>query len=253
MMNLFNIGFDEHCERELQFYLSHFQEIEGWGVDELLIRVFRQLDSLQKEWGVSGSVMEIGVHHGRTFILLDLLRRKGELSLAIDLFETMQEFNLDQSGSGNRKFFQDNLEKYLPDVSCVRIIQGNTLTLEKEEILKKVDGQAVRLIHIDGGHFKEIVANDLSLSQSILADGGVIIVDDYWHSGFPGVQEGVQWFMNNSPVVKLVPILTGNNKLFLTTHGFHQKFIDALADLLPGRRGKVIKQFGYDSLCLDEH
>ena len=252
-MDFFDFNFEQSNTPGLSNYFSNFREIDGWGVDELLIRVICQLDFFQKQWDVRGSMMEIGVHHGRTLILLELLRRRDEYSLAIDLFEDMQDLNLDQSGSGNLQFFQDNLRRFLEDTGRVKILQGNSLALEKEKVVTLLDQQPVRIIHIDGGHFKEIVSNDLQLSQSVLADGGIIIVDDYWHSGFPGVQEGVQWFFSNSTVIKIVPILTGNNKLFLTTHGYHQKYVDALDGILPGRRGKRIRQFGYESLCLDEH
>ena len=97
MFNFFDFDFKECREKDLGYYFSHFEEIEGWGVDELLIRVICQLDYFQKKWAIKGSMIEIGVHHGRTFVLLDLLKRNEEFSLAIDLFENMQELNLDQS------------------------------------------------------------------------------------------------------------------------------------------------------------
>jgi hypothetical protein len=48
-----------------------------------------------------------------------------------------------------------------------------------------------RLFHNDGEHFTEVVLNDLSIAQDLINLGGVIVLDDYWHSGFPEAQEAV--------------------------------------------------------------
>jgi len=253
LKNFFDFDFSNHPNHHLRKYFVSFHEVDGWGIDEFLFRLIVQIDALQKKWQVRGSSMEIGVHHGRTFILLELLTEADEYSLAVDLFEDMQTLNLDASGSGELDPFFRNLEKFLPDTRNVKVVQVNSLLLERSTILAKSGGQYLRLIHVDGGHYKEIVASDLHLAQSVLADGGVIIMDDYWHSGFPGVQEGVQWFFSHSPVIKIAPFLTGNNKLFLTTHGYHQRYLDALRTLLPEQRKKEVKQFGYSSLCIDIH
>jgi hypothetical protein len=49
--------------------------------------------------GITGNVAEIGVHHGRLFILLYLLTSPDERALAVDLFSG-QERNIGSSGHG---------------------------------------------------------------------------------------------------------------------------------------------------------
>jgi len=58
--------------------------------------------------GVVGALVEVGVYHGKSFVPLALLRRPGELCLAIDCFER-QEHNRDESGEGDRAAFEKNV------------------------------------------------------------------------------------------------------------------------------------------------
>lgn len=252
-MNYLELEAKDYENEGLKRYREEFHQVDGWGIDDFLFGLFAQIDFFQKDWNIFGSCLEIGVHHGKTFILMHLLARNSEFSVAIDLFEDEQHLNLDNSGSGNFAIFMENVKKFSSNFTSIKILKGNTLHINRDDILKRTNAQPIRMVHVDGGHFKEIVANDLELSQSLICDGGVIIVDDYWHSGFPGVQEGVNRFFNFATSTKIIPFLTGNNKLFLTTHGYHAKYLEAMESVLPMERQKRITQFGYDSLCLDKH
>ena len=57
--------------------------VDGWLHSEAA-RTIPALVERQRTLGVSGGVAEIGVHHGKLFILLYLLSR--EKAVAIDLF-----------------------------------------------------------------------------------------------------------------------------------------------------------------------
>jgi hypothetical protein len=91
-----------------------FNHVEGWGINARLIDIFVELDKLQKELNISGNLVEIGVHHGKTLILLGLLKRDNESVVGIDLFEDKQELNLDRSGSGSFDALKTNLMKHAP-------------------------------------------------------------------------------------------------------------------------------------------
>ena len=58
--------------------------------------------------GINGAVAEIGVHHGRLFILMHLTSPAGQKDIAIDVFEN-QQLNRDQSGRGDRAQFSATL------------------------------------------------------------------------------------------------------------------------------------------------
>ena len=108
-------------ERTLHAYAAEgYCTVEGWGIDADLVRILLALDAAQAKAGISGNLLEIGVHHGRTFILLALMARPGESSFAIDLFDD-QERNLDHSGEGNRSTFTANMHAHAPHATYTAV------------------------------------------------------------------------------------------------------------------------------------
>lgn len=69
------------------------------------------------------------------------------------------------------------------------------------------------LVHIDGRHTQEAAARDLDEADRILADDGVIVVDDYRHVAFPGVAYAMYCFLE--PRGYRI-FLTTENKAYLT-------------------------------------
>lgn len=226
-----------------------YLEVEGWGVDKDLIELIRILDQFQEAEKISGPLWEIGVHHGRTLILFGLIARKNESIIGIDLFEHAQHQNLDLSGCGSYQALMENISKFSPDVTY-DIYEANSFLLE-DEVLERM--QNARLGHIDGGHFFEVVLNDMMIAQSTIGLGGIIIVDDYLHSGFPEVQEAVHRYFWTSSRIKAIPFAIGKNKLFLIGISFHQKILNHLQQALPEGKNKPVKVFGYDAFCVDPH
>ena len=74
--------------------------MQGW-VEPQTLDILRTLSEAQDGAGVEGAVAEIGVHHGKLFIAMQLLNRPGAPAVAIDVFDD-QELNVDQSGRGDR-------------------------------------------------------------------------------------------------------------------------------------------------------
>jgi hypothetical protein len=73
--------------------------VPGW-LNEGAISAVIAFAKWQDENNVHGDVAEIGVHHGRFFILLANLRRRHERAFAIDIFGD-QHLNVDKSGQGD--------------------------------------------------------------------------------------------------------------------------------------------------------
>ena len=84
--------------------------VDGWLRTEAA-QIVVALTERQRSLGVAGGIAEIGVHHGKLFILLYLLGQASEKAVAIDLFED-QHLNVDQSGSGDLAKFRSNLERH---------------------------------------------------------------------------------------------------------------------------------------------
>jgi hypothetical protein len=92
---------------------SH-RTVPGW-LNEGAMSAVIALAGWQEENNVHGDVAEIGVHHGKFFILLANLRRWHERAFAIDVFEE-QHLNLDNSGRGDLSAFYENLGRHGSEV-----------------------------------------------------------------------------------------------------------------------------------------
>ena len=90
--------------------LALTDEISGF-VNVPTYAAFAVITRAQRAAGVVGSVGEIGVHHGRSFILAALLSDPAEPLWVLDLFGDLQHLNVDGSGNGDQFALGRNLEK----------------------------------------------------------------------------------------------------------------------------------------------
>ncbi|TWS98334.1 class I SAM-dependent methyltransferase [Reyranella sp. CPCC 100927] len=201
------------------------RRIHGW-LSPYSAQFIRSVTDIQAQAGETGAVAEIGVHHGKLFILLALSARAGETVLAIDVFDD-QHLNVDQSGRGDRAVFQRNVQAWAPDAD-VKIVQKSSLDVAAADILAMCG--PVRLASIDGGHTEECVQNDLRLFEATLAPRGVVILDDYFNQSWPGVSSGTAQYLLD-PTSRLRPFAISPNKLYLA-------FDDALAFYRAALRNK---------------
>ncbi|KRD17842.1 hypothetical protein ASE48_25525 [Mycobacterium sp. Root265] len=185
--------------------------VGGWLAPEVL-EVLAVLDNAQAARGVRGSVAEIGVHHGKLLIALDLLRNDGETSVAIDLFDDQTQ-NVDKSGKGDLSVFRRNLARW-SKVDSLAVHAGDSTKLSSQALSELANGK-IRLFSVDGGHDEPVVFSDLQLAETVLVPGGIIVADDVFHQEWPGVMTGLIRYLNQDP--RLVPFAIGFNKVFLTT------------------------------------
>jgi hypothetical protein len=187
-------------------YLENLNQLEGWFQPDaaLLFMAYNQFITAQ---GISGDVLEIGVHHGKSAIGVAALRGADKQFCAIDLFDTLQSLNVSGSGKGSEHEFLTNMASYHGDLGFVRIIRGASSILTPAQL-----GTGFSFCHIDGGHSAEETYKDLRLCQQITVAGGLIALDDYFHPGFPGVSEGAVKYMLDQPHT-LIPLCVGFNKV----------------------------------------
>lgn len=187
-----------------------FRGVEGWlSPGAVTATIF--IDGWQRQKGVQGNVAEIGIHHGKFFLALKNLCVSAETAIAIDIFED-QSLNIDRSGRGDRGAFESNIRTH-SDGSNITILQKNSLDLRPED-LTGGSGPNIRLFSIDGSHTMEHTLSDLELASKTLADGGVIVLDDFYSQDWPGVQEGFHHFMRATQG-EFAAVALGDNKLFL--------------------------------------
>ena len=194
-----------------------WEKVDGWLYLKAL-RLTDYIDKLQDHFGVFGNICEIGLYFGKYFIFLNLIKRINEKVIGIDLFEI----------SDWEKQFYDNLGAWPRDDGDPMIIRRNSLEVNAKELLEWAGGP-YRLFSVDGGHSCEVALNDLRLAHEVIADGGVIMVDDYFDPKFPGVSEAVnRFYLLSTNHRDTVPFLITGNKLFISTSGHGERYREAI-------------------------
>jgi predicted O-methyltransferase YrrM len=146
---------------------------------------------IQSEIGVAGPVAEIGTFEGRFFIAMAHALRGGEQALGIDLFDWPNAEVIDR--------FHANCRRHgVPEERRVTW-KADSRTLTAPDLLAKVGGRPVRLFHIDGEHSRDALTRDLALATAVLAPGGLIVLDDMLHPGYPTLMVAVQTYLETHP------------------------------------------------------
>ena len=225
----------------LDYIHGPMQRVAGW-YTPLDAEITAAIAHHQNASRVTGSVGEIGVHHGRAFVALALALKDDERAFAIDVFDD-QSLNQDRSGRGDETVFRDNLARHGIDGSRVAVLRGSSLEIGWSEIQRVVE-TPVRLFSIDGGHTAPVVENDLEIADAALCDEGVVIADDYFNSGYPGVSEGTARFMMRRPQA-LRPFAIGDSRMFLSRPAWAERY-RAMLDRSPAssRRSLTASMWG---------
>jgi hypothetical protein len=225
-----------------RYYENGFSEIEGW-CSEQLFQTVDLFDSLPIN--KSGGVCEIGVHHGKLYLLLNQVTSNETRSFAVDIFEDAA-LNIDFSGSGNREIFTKNLAEF--DIHRGRnttVIQGDS-TDSKLQLEKTIGPGSLRFLSIDGGHTAEHTISDLKLANHLISNEGIVILDDILNAHWLGVIEGTVHFLLGRPT--LVPFALGQNKLYLSKLSFQSYYFNVLNE--SRLKTKVVSFFGHSLVAL---
>jgi predicted O-methyltransferase YrrM len=142
---------------------------------------------IQSELAVSGPVAEIGTFEGRFFIAMAHALAPGEKALGIDLFDWPNPEIIDR--------FEANCARHGVPADRRITWRADSRTMKPEDLLAKLDGRRVRLFHVDGEHSRHALTRDLELATSVLTEGGVIVLDDMLHPGYPTLMVSVQDYL----------------------------------------------------------
>lgn len=196
----------------LEKYLATgLKSVKGWlGFPDAQI-ILSILKFQSETLALKGACAEIGVHHGKLFIALCLGLRPDEKAYCIDIFSD-QEHNLDRSGHGDLDILKRNLSRNGVAPSSYVIRQSSSFDVTADEVIQAVG--PVRFFSVDGGHWLEIVENDLRIAELALCEGGVIAMDDFHRAEWPDVSAGYfSWYSKKTK--DIVPFMIGFNKLYL--------------------------------------
>jgi hypothetical protein len=194
----------------LSAYLDYgIDQVDGW-VIRTSARIIAHLALEQIEAGLVGDVAEIGVYHGKTFIVLANATTSQETAHAVDVFSERKAIKDDSGACADRSIFLSNVQKFAPRAQT-NIIQESSLDLEKVGFTD----YRLRLLSIDGGHTSAITLNDLRLAERCLIRGGIAALDDILHPEWLGVLSGFAEYLQRAGSLR--PFAISPNKLYLTT------------------------------------
>lgn len=209
MVAITALGQVAHGELAVLRYFYNMNKVEGW-LSDTTAHFIRNLLMWQSENKISGDLVEIGLHHGRLFLVLCLSSLKNEACIGIDLFD-MQHLNVDRSGAGNQTKLNENLEIYAPNAN-VELITGDSVALANE---LKTKLRNVRFMSIDGGHTRATTLSDLFVAEAVVCEGAVVSLDDIYRVEWSGVTAGLARYLRDGG--RLVPFAVTPNKVHLTT------------------------------------
>ena len=157
-------------------YVAHGRRrVAGW-FSRIDAEIVSTIMLSQTSRNVKGDALEIGVHHGKTFILLKLCLHDGETAIAVDVFENQELNKGGRSGKGDRDRLEYNLKRFADGTVNTDIITTSSLDLKQSELKARTSG--LRFASIDGGHWYEAVLNDLRLAAHCAGGDCVLAIDD---------------------------------------------------------------------------
>ena len=217
----------------LNGFLKGENDLEGWffPADMLSLAL---LNNIHSENNIKGNIVEIGVYKGKSFSFLSHLAKQNETLFGYDTFP--------------EDYYETSklaLEKYGANVKY-ELIKADTSELNDDDIKAKIDGKVIRILHIDAGHeYHEVFHSLLSFSPYVV-DAGIIVMDDYQDSEFPGIEAAVLDFCEIDRPRRFIPFFSGTNKIYLcSTHiaEFYQRTMLSYENFKDSSRCTIVRDF----------
>jgi Methyltransferase domain len=232
----------------LNKYVSHYVETVQGYLSSLDSRLIAALLSYQHEANIRGNLCEIGVHHGRLFLMLALARREGERAVGIDLFED-DAINTKTQHAGRDRALFANARRLGIDLSEAETIKTSSLDIKPADILKRTGG-LIRFFSIDGSHLYRPVENDLRLAEQTLVADGIIAVDDFFNKNWPDVTFATYDFLRRTTAMP--PFAITSSKLYLAAPTAAERYKATLARCTDLGQLYHVQILGQDVLALNQ-
>ncbi|MFJ9613324.1 class I SAM-dependent methyltransferase [Streptomyces noursei] len=208
---------------------TRLSEVKGWffTADQLLFDWFLEH---QQDRSVAGDLLELGAYMGKSAIFLGARLRPGERFTVCDLFDSpaADDSNSKEMAKSyatlTRRAFEANYLAFHDELPV--IVQGLSSLVSEH-----VEADSVRFAHIDASHLYEHVHGDILAVRELLADRGVVVMDDYRAEHCPGVAAATWQAVTNHG---LRPICVTGTK-FYGTWGDPERYQGALLEWLAAR------------------
>jgi hypothetical protein len=191
--------------------------IEGW-LHTVAAFAIPLINSYQELHRISGSVAEIGVWHGKTFVLFSYLLSSNEMLVGFDI-DIKSEANTNLQSRCSHK------------ESCL-LVQADSMTLKPATMQSHLLSMP-RIFHVDGYHSFSVALNDLRLAFESTSEAGVIIVDDFFSATVPGVTDAFYKLSYEKHNNGFVPFALGGGKVFLCQEKLVSEYSEYLLKFMP--------------------
>jgi hypothetical protein len=131
---------------------------------------------------------------------------------------------------------------FYSDLSFMSVIQAASRTLRPADV-----GRSFAFCHVDGGHSASETYSDLSLAANILLPAGLVAIDDYFNSEWPGVSEGTLKYLCKYPK-QFRPLAIGFNKVLLQKRPSGYDLNKDFGATFPDVRSHVVQFLGSPTL-----
>ncbi|MFI8171201.1 class I SAM-dependent methyltransferase [Streptomyces sp. NPDC085931] len=186
-------------------------DVPGWfpALDQMLFTWFLER---QREQGIRGDLLELGVYLGKSAILLGHHLQPGETFTVCDLFEGEAPDGANQAeaaksyASLTRQAFERNYLSFHDSLPTV-------IAAPSSVVPQRVAPGTCRFVHIDASHLYEHVYGDIGAAHDVLRPEGVVVLDDFRSEHTPGVSVAAWEAVLNRG---LRPICLSTQKLYGT-------------------------------------
>jgi len=191
-----------------------YAAIKGW-FNEIDRRCFAALLDSQRE-SPRGDLVEVGVFHGKSAVIIADYLRDGERFVVVDLFGDDENFDDTAEAAANRRENRQsypNLTRRAFEESYLSIHDHLPVVVQgfSSEVVDHVAPGTARFIHIDASHLYAPVKTDCESSKLLLRNGGVVSFDDWSNPKCPGVAAAIWESVANEG---LIPFATTRKKLY---------------------------------------
>ena len=212
--------FKEQCRK--------IQKINGW-FSHHAHAFWDLLLGWQKSHVPPGHLVEIGVWKGKSASVLAFHKRDEEELHLIDPVIKPEKVAKSILKVGGRVppniHFHKRSSFKIDDDAGVRPLTGG-----------------VRFCHIDGEHSGHMVYSDMAAAQKLLAEQGVLAVDDFFNPMYPQITEALYLYLDRNPYDFRL-FMVGFNKAYLTRpaafYDYHQFCLDFVPQGMQARDAAV--------------
>jgi hypothetical protein len=206
----------DYIFRRMKTVKGYLDPVDAFMISTILIA--------QSKAKLKGSVAEIGVYFGRSFLLMAGLLQADERAFAADLFNIGVRSGNDSLQLAS--FVASGAKLGIP-IDRNMIFVGNSHMLNAEAVIKKTG--ALRFINIDGGHLLADVESDAALAKAATADFGVLCFDDFCNPEWPEVSLGVFNFLRANES-RFSAFALSPKKIFVCQNAYFDLYTSVIRD-----------------------